>query len=304
MIAKTSEAETLRREIAELQRRLHAIEQPAYRQSREPRCFGYTRVSTEEQGRGTSLQVQESGIREFHAARYSAMPYGATLVDDGISAYKVALFRRPQGGVLQQILQSGDVLVFWNIDRAFRNMRDCVNSLHWLNERGIRVIFMDQPDLELDSMIGKLIVTILAWAAEFASRRSSERMKASYAYRRQRGLRAGSPGWGRTYTKTATPSLAWDQFELDLIAEIVRLRRTGLSHEKISWLIEEELCRRDGRHNLNTLIYRSPNHKFTRVNGRTWLYPRIRDILKQLEVDKELAARVAQAKNEIFRVTK
>lgn len=306
MIARNSEAEMLRAQIAELSARLRKLEasEPS-RQSRECRVFGYTRVSTEEQKKGTSLDLQDQRIREFHAQRYGGMPYGTTLVDDGISAYKVALFDRPQGKLFKNILQKGDVVVFWNIDRAFRSMYDCVTSMQWFMNRGIRIVFMDQPEIEFDTMVGKLIVTILAWAAEFESRRKSERMKESCKYRKEKGRRMNERGYGRNWAGRRDASFpVWDLFEVAIIGEVKRLRESGLSQEAISWIVETELCRRDGRDNINTLKYRSPEHKWTEWCGRKFNKNTIHAICRALQNDDELREYVEQrADRSLFRVS-
>ena len=46
---------------------------------------------------------------------------------------------RPQFDSALRILKEGDEIVFTKLDRGFRNQRQCINTLHVLQEKGIHV---------------------------------------------------------------------------------------------------------------------------------------------------------------------
>ena len=87
------------------------------------RILGYARVSTEEQYLDLQLDALEAaGCIHVYS-------------DQGISA--VSNYRRGFDEALSE-LQSGDVLVIWKMDRAFRSLRHALDILEQLENREIQ----------------------------------------------------------------------------------------------------------------------------------------------------------------------
>jgi DNA invertase Pin-like site-specific DNA recombinase len=87
------------------------------------RLVGYARVSTNEQE--LNLQTDallQHGVKKEH------------LFCDKISGSKE---ERPGLTACNEILQEGDTLVVWRLDRLGRSMRHLVNMIEDLKERGI-----------------------------------------------------------------------------------------------------------------------------------------------------------------------
>ncbi len=141
------------------------------------RVLGYARVSTEEQ----LLDLQ---IDALEAA-------GCTYVysDQGISA--VAKHRQGLEDVLNE-LQSGDVLVIWKMDRAFRSLRHALDVLEQLENRCIQ--FRSLTDqIDTTTPMGKCMYQVRNAFAELERNLISERTKAGMEAARKRGKHIGRP---------------------------------------------------------------------------------------------------------------
>lgn len=151
-------------------------------------CYGYTRVSTDEQfSTRLSIDEQQRQIREFCAAnRLDLGPRDERLREESASAYKLRFDERPVGHVLNAQLQAGDHLVIAKLDRAFRDMVDAFNTVEDWQKRGVSVHILDIPSGGVP-IFDRLILGILAWCAEFESHRRSERMADAYRSARRRG---------------------------------------------------------------------------------------------------------------------
>src|SRR5579863_1306825 len=122
-------------------------------------CYGYTRVSTEEQfATRLSIDEQQRQIREFCAAnRLDLGPREERLREESASAYKLRFDERPVGHVLNGQLQAGDHLVIAKLDRAFRDMVDAFNTVDDWHKREIEVHILDVPEVGGNAIFGRLI---------------------------------------------------------------------------------------------------------------------------------------------------
>jgi len=137
--------------------------------------IGYLRVSTEEQRPDRQIDALAPICDELHLEKLSAV------------AKKRPVFDR----ILGQ-LKSGDTLVVWDLDRAFRSAKDALNELDNLRERGIEIQI---ASIHIDTATphGMLIYTFISGLAEFERRLLSERTKQGLAAARKRGQRLGPP---------------------------------------------------------------------------------------------------------------
>lgn len=113
--------------------------------------LGYARVSTTHQDLDRQLDaLTEHGIP---AERIYADKKTGSTVD------------RPQFTELLGYAREGDTIVATNLDRLGRNLRECLNVIHDLRERGIGVKTLKDPlpiDSTDDSAMGELAVALLA----------------------------------------------------------------------------------------------------------------------------------------------
>ena len=97
---------------------------PLFRDRPEYKCIGYARQSTNKQ---ISIGAQ---VEELKKA-------GCVVVfQETVSS---ADKERPQFEAALGTLEEGDEIVFTKLDRGFRNQRQCINTLHDLQEKGIHV---------------------------------------------------------------------------------------------------------------------------------------------------------------------
>ena len=149
------------------------------------RCVAYIRVSTKEQDE----EVQRKAIEEFAGAR--GIEVVRWYIDKGESGAK-SFRERPSAQQLLQELDSvkPDCVLSWALDRLGRSMLDTMNTVLELENRGVRVISVKEEFLQtLDVNIRKLILSILAWVAEYERRRIRERQEEAW----RQGKRKGRP---------------------------------------------------------------------------------------------------------------
>ncbi len=144
---------------------------------------GYMRVSKADGSQ--TLDLHRDALR---AAEVEAIQ----LYEDRASGKTDA---RPGLEALKKALREGDTLVVWKLDRLGRDLRDLVNTVHDLTQRGIGFKVLTGHGAAIDTTMpsGKLIFGIFAALAEFERELISERTKAGLASARARGRKGGAP---------------------------------------------------------------------------------------------------------------
>lgn len=137
--------------------------------------IGYLRVSTEEQRPDRQIDA--------------LTPICDKLLIEKLSA---SAKKRPVYTKLVNSLNSGDVFVIWDLDRAYRSAKDALNELDNLRERGIE-IQIASFHIDTSTPHGMLIYTFISGLAEFERRLLSERTKQGLAAAVKRGQRLGPP---------------------------------------------------------------------------------------------------------------
>ena len=143
--------------------------------------YGYARVSTVGQTDGNSFEDQTTLIRErYHNAE---MFYEA---ESGAAVRPVFL------SILDK-LQVGDVLVVTKLDRFCRSVKDGLEYIELVREKGAIIHILNMGIVE-NTPMGNLIVTQLLAFAEFERAMIKERTSAGRAVARQKeGYREGRP---------------------------------------------------------------------------------------------------------------
>ena len=125
---------------------------------------------------------------------------------------------RPQFEAAIEMLEEGDELCLTKLDRGFRNQRQCINTLHDLQERGIHVRTLD--GLINTRALGKfapIVIGLLSGLGEVESQIVIERTQMSIDHRRETGGNLG----GRPKTNNEKEAL------------VLRLREEGCSYRSI-----------------------------------------------------------------------
>ena len=147
------------------------------------KAVAYIRVSTREQDE----EVQKKAIEEFASQR--GIEVLAWYVDKGQSGGK-PFRQRPQALKLLEDLEAlnPEAILAWSLDRLGRTMIDTVQTVIELENGGYRVITVKEEWLQsLDPNIRRLILSILAWVAEFERRRIRERQEEAWRQGKQKG---------------------------------------------------------------------------------------------------------------------
>lgn len=134
---------------------------------------GYARVSTIDQN-------LEGQIDALHSD--GCKP----IVSEKISSRK----ERPKLEEAIGWLDKGDIFVCTRMDRLARSMRDLINILDRLNEKGVDVVFLEQK-IDTSSAGGKLVFHLFASVAEFERDIIKERTRRGLKAARARGRVGG-----------------------------------------------------------------------------------------------------------------
>jgi len=145
------------------------------------KTYGYVRVSTDEQ---TSNSQRDAIIARF--------PTASILADDGIS-WTVPPRERPALGILlNQLLQEGDTLVIYAIDRIGRNARDTLELVEELEKRKITLVSI-REGVDLSSAVGQAVLGVMASFAQMERKLILERQAAGIEAAKSRGQKFGRP---------------------------------------------------------------------------------------------------------------
>lgn len=180
--------------------------------------LGYARVSTVKQ----DLERQIEALAEAGIAReriYVDKKSGATVDRPGLRA-------------VLEYAREGDVIVVHTLDRLGRTVRDTLNMIHELSERGIGVRNLADP-IKIDSSdpedpMAQLAVVLLALFAQMERTYAIERAAHARAVATAKGRRVGRPVLVDA-DKLAYAAHLRDQG--DTIAEIVK--KTGIARTSL-----------------------------------------------------------------------
>ena len=210
--------------------------------------YGYIRVSHARQAEsGLGLSAQQRLMREKmkDRAKRRGLKEGKICRDAAVSASKMQLRRRPAGGKLIQAAQAGDHVVIAKLDRAFRSLRDCTNTLSAWAKEGVAVHILD-IGVDTDTPTGRLMIGIMATLAQWESERIGERIRDAKRAQRSSG------GWP-TYVAPLGYSvrrrkLVADKRERQIGRRAVRMRDRGMTYQEIADRFNTERVRRSSRH--------------------------------------------------------
>ena len=138
--------------------------------------IGYARVSTDDQ----NLDAQLDALKGAGAAR---------IFSDRISG---ALRKRPELDRLLDQVRDGDVIVVTKYDRLARSLRDLLDIVEAIKERGAGFRSLAE-DIDTTTPAGRLVFHVFASIAQFERERISERTKEGLEAARKRGRVGGRP---------------------------------------------------------------------------------------------------------------
>ena len=144
--------------------------------------FGYGRVSTGYQHTmNQRLELEQAGVQiDFW---YS---------DTGVSG-KTCASQRPEFSRLLNQIRDGETIVVSKLDRLGRDAVDVLQTVRMLAVRSIQVIVLQLGKVDLASVAGKLLLTMLVAVAEMERDLLVERTQAGLNRARSQGKRLGRP---------------------------------------------------------------------------------------------------------------
>ena len=137
--------------------------------------IGYARVSTADQ----SPHLQLDALTAAGAERI--------FTDHGVSGSRAS---RPELDRMLEHLREGDTVVVWKLDRIARSLRNLLDLVETLSEKGIHLRSLTES-IDTSSASGRLILSVFGALAEFERELIRERTTAGLAAARARGVKVG-----------------------------------------------------------------------------------------------------------------
>ncbi|WP_067975909.1 recombinase family protein [Mycolicibacter icosiumassiliensis] len=137
--------------------------------------IGYARVSTADQ----SPDLQLDALAAAGAVK--------VYTDRGVSG---ALSHRLELDRCLEHLRAGDTLVVWRLDRLARSLRNLLELVESLSQRGIHLRSLTES-IDTGSASGRLVLSVFGALAEFERSLVVERTQAGLAAAKARGTRLG-----------------------------------------------------------------------------------------------------------------
>lgn len=146
-------------------------------ETRKPQTVGYARVSTDDQTTALQLAALEGA--------------GCSYVweDSGLSG---VARKRPGLEKALRSLQAGDVLVVWRLDRLGRSLKDLIEIVNQIKEKGAGFRSLNEA-IDTTTPGGRLIFHIFGAIAEFEREVIRDRVVAGIETAKARGQRFGRP---------------------------------------------------------------------------------------------------------------
>lgn len=155
-------------------------------QNKKTRVAVYTRVSSDEQTKGYSLDFQCEEIVEMIKKDTADFNNRHVYVDDGYTGING---NRPALKAMLEAAKRGEfqVIYVWKIDRLFRNTKLVLNLVDDLANVGVGIKSVLEPFCDSSTAIGRYMFTMLAAGAEMEHANINERTYAG----KVRAMRAG-----------------------------------------------------------------------------------------------------------------
>ena len=203
---------------------------------KKQQCYLYTRVSTQMQVDGYSLDAQRD--RLIKEAKHREMAVAAEFSDEGKSGKNTT--GRPQFTEMMNRIQNGNpdgvsyVLVF-KLSRFGRNTADVLNNLQLMEDYGVNLLSVDDG-IDSAGAAGKLMIAVLAAVAEIERENIQAQTMAGRIQKAREGAWNGGPApYGY---KIENGALAVEESEADLVRMIFdKFANTDLGYSGVAkWL--------------------------------------------------------------------
>lgn len=185
------------------------------------RIFAYCRVSTTE-------QTTQNQIIAIHQKGYELSD--SRVVTETVSGSVEAMKRKKFKILINNQMERGDMLVVLKLDRLGRDNIDVQNTINLLTDKGIKVVCLDLPVVDLSSAEGKLMLQMFSAFAEFERNRIRERTKEGLERAKAEGKKLGRP---EAHNTTAlVKAKKFEGLSQSVVAEVLGL---GIATVKRHW---------------------------------------------------------------------
>ncbi|MBY5963636.1 recombinase family protein [Marinobacter nauticus] len=175
--------------------------------------IGYARVSTQDQ----NPELQVDALEKAGAEQVFQEKFTGTLRE------------RPELSQCLRMLRQGDVLVVWKLDRLARSLKDLVEIVQDLQDRGIGFKSLTES-IDTTSSGGRLVFHIFGALAEFERDLIRERTMAGLEAARARGRKGGrKPALSKTDIQKAAAMLLDPKITKTEVAQHFGVSRTTLN---------------------------------------------------------------------------
>jgi DNA invertase Pin-like site-specific DNA recombinase len=137
--------------------------------------IAYVRVSTPDQRHDRQIEGLKQVCDELHVETLSACAAKRPVYDEVLAR-----------------LGPGDMLVVWDLDRAFRSVIDALTEAEKLRARGVHFRIANL-NIDTSTPAGIFVYTMISALAEFERRTLSQRTREGLQAARKRGARIGRP---------------------------------------------------------------------------------------------------------------
>ena len=160
--------------------------------------IGYIRVSTDTQ----NLNNQKHKILEYAQSHKLMID---EFVEMEISS-KSDIKKRKIEEIFEK-LQKDDILICTELSRLGRNMLEILNLIERFNDVGIKLIFVNQPELSTNqnNALGSLLLAIYGYFAQTEREIISERTKQGLAAAKAQGKQLGRPVGAKAKVRVLDP---------------------------------------------------------------------------------------------------
>ena len=147
-------------------------------EARAPRVIGYVRVSTAEQ----DVALQRNALMDLKHPPVE-------IVEDIMSGARAD---RPGLKTALSMLEEGDTLAVWKLDRLGRSIKQLIETAAIINERGASLHSITE-NIDTSTTSGRVLFHVLAALAEFERETIRERVVAGIQAAKKAGKHTGRP---------------------------------------------------------------------------------------------------------------
>jgi DNA invertase Pin-like site-specific DNA recombinase len=186
------------------------------------KTIGYIRVSTDKQDADSQRYrlLEYAQTQEFHINEF---------VEVEISSRKNQKERRIEE--LKSKLALGDTLLVTELSRLGRNMLETLTIIHALTEQGVKLVFVNQPELSTVGPHTNLLLAIYSYFAEAEREFISVRTKQGLVAARASGATLGRPKGRKSKVRILDPYRE----------QIVKYLKMGLNLAAILTIVNDQL---------------------------------------------------------------